>query len=222
MSGIYWYISRQKIEVLKADRTSDRTSWLKEGALKLKSPFVEAGVTIQPEHSFFHDVERIGNSLLADINTHTFPDLPPNRAIPFFSFSGHAHRAVDHGAYWVITYEKASALLLAGALSNAIGAPSKDTGQISASIDPIGAIRQAFGESDGAADAANKDVGAKCSYVWQAIAGPVSDAWDALPRVEGIAAYGGAFPCAEEQFRRAGFPGIETIVIGSPIYVRQI
>jgi hypothetical protein len=224
MSGIYWYVSRQKVEALKESYAKQRGSWLRELSLKLKVPFVEAGAKITPseQQALFDDIEKIADNLFSGLEVPSLTRLQPDESVAFFSFSGHAHRAVDRGAYWIVMAEGKKALLLAGSVSNAIGAPSEDKKEISPSIDPIGAVRRAFGEETQSLAAITREIGTDCSYVWQVVARPVRNVWDSLPRVEGIAAFGGIFQGSRAQFNRAGFPKLSNIVIGSPVYVRQI
>jgi hypothetical protein len=98
--------------------------------------------------------------------------------------------AIDSGAYWIALFEDKTALLLAGSISNAVGASSMGPHDaISPSADPIGTVELAFGEGRSAEDKVN--VGCKCAYIWQTIVEPVLADWHGLPSVEGIAVYGG-------------------------------
>ncbi len=217
MTGINWYISRQKVEALRQSYGASKLYWLKELSIKLKSPFAEASASVRPDQSLHDDIEKIRSKLIAESNISSFPNLSDES--PFFSFTGRAHRAVDRGAYWIILFADSAALLLGGSASNAIGTPTKETCDISPSLNPIGSVQVAF--ADERSPEQVESISSSCSYVWQAIARPVRTEWQTLPLVEGVAVYGGTFPARRSQFRRAGFDSIERIVIGSPIYVRQ-
>jgi hypothetical protein len=222
MTGIYWYISRQKLEALKESYGTHRGSWLRELSVKLKAPFAEAGATIKLDEgqTLFKDIDGIADNLLRGAEAPAVGSLRAGEAAAFFTFHGCAHRAVERGAYWVVMAEGDKALLLAGSASNAIGAPTTDSQEISPTIDPIAAVQRAFGE-EVHSSATTGDVGADCSYVWQAIANPVRKVWEGLPRVQGIATFGGMFLASKGQLRRAGFSTLSYIVIGSPLYIRQ-
>jgi hypothetical protein len=113
-----------------------------------------------------------------------------------------------------------TALLLVGSSSNAIGTPPKEVPKISPSMDPIGAVNSAFASQT--AFSGEAFVSTSCSYTWTAIAEPVRAVWNQLPRVEGIAVYGGSVPCDAAQMRNSGFDRVQQIVVGSPLFVRQL
>jgi hypothetical protein len=221
MTGIYWYVSRTKVDALaQAYGSSPGFRWLKNVSFKLKIPFAEAGAALNLDKSLYQNVERIAGNLMAAPETASFPHLSEDRPTPFFSFAGPAHRTVDAGAYWVALFDGTTALLLAGSVSNAIGAPSKDSQDaISPSVDPIGAVQKAFAHDRSTEE--SESVSRRCNYIWQSIVEPVRANWQALPRVDGIAVFGGVFPVDMAQFGDGGFAMINKIVIGSPVYIRQ-
>jgi hypothetical protein len=187
MNGIYWYVSRQKVEALKQAPPAR----LKEVALKIKAPFVGAGASIELQDSVFRNVEKIRSQLLQGSLAPSFPDLP-NSGTSFFAFAGRAQRAVDTGTFWIAMRAEAAALLLAGSVANAIGGPKTDDQHRSATADPIGAIRRAFDES--VPSDSPLGVAEACSYVWTTVAERAGNAWDLLPWAEGIAVYGQTYP----------------------------
>ena len=215
MTGIYWYVSRQKVDALLPEFGPRGFSLFKELSLTLKAPFAEAKTSVNTDRSLFLHVGNIENGLKsAGVTT----DVSDAGSKPFFSFRGRAHRAVDSGAYFIVLAQNSTALLLAGSPTNAVGAPPKQSDDISPSADPLGAVRRSFGELS---DREGSQLGEMCSYIWDVLAGPVSQSWDALPEVEGIAVYGARFPPAKGQFSGAKFSDIDRIVIGTPIFVRQ-
>src|SRR5262249_37897821 len=158
---------------------------LRDISLKLKSPFAEAGATLNLDQSNYHDVNRIAANLMKAPETASFPRLSADHPAPFFSFAGLARRSIDSGVYWVALFEDRVALLLAGSISKAVGASSRQPGDvISATAEPIRTVELAFDESSSAED--NVSVGYKCAYIWQTIVEPVRTDWRTLPAVEGI------------------------------------
>jgi hypothetical protein len=217
VAGMFWYVSRSKIEALRDDYGSPGPRRLKDISLKLKSPFAEAGATLDLDRSIYRDVEQIAANLIKAPETESFPRLSADHPTPFFSFVGPARRSIDSGAYWIALFKDKTALLLAGSISNAVGASTrKSDDAISPSADPIGTIEVAFGEGRSAEDKVS--VGSMCAYIWQTIVEPVRADWHTLPAVEGMAVYGGMFS-AEMNLEDVG--EINKIVIGTPVYVRQ-
>jgi hypothetical protein len=216
VNGIYWYASHQKIEALQPQFGKRGFDWLKELSLTLKSPFAEAKATVSTSRAFYKNILDVEEKLRTSGLVAKFPDVQDKI---FFSFRMRAHRTVEHGAYFIVGTQANVALLLTGSPNNAIGAPVKESDLISPSADPLGAIRRAFSELS---QEESKSVSRDCSYMWAAIARPIREAWSSLPEVEGIAVYGGRFPAAASQLRRANFADIETIIVASPIFVRQI
>ena len=216
MTEMYWYVSRQKVDSLAPQLKAPRLDWLKELSLTLKSPFAEAKVAVGPNSTSFGALRRVEAGLKKSQLVAEFPNLDHK---VFFSFRLKAHRAVQGGAYFVVAAGDGVAVLLAGSLSNAIGMPPKESDAISPSVDPLGCIRRAFAELS---QEESKHVGNDCGYVWASLAGPMSQICESLPEVEGIAVYGAAFAPPVAWFRQANFDGIDSMVVGSPIFVRQI
>jgi hypothetical protein len=220
MTGIYWYISRGKVEALRDADASFSLDWLKDLSFKLKSPFAEASAALRLDQSLYRTVDRLADNLMKAPETAFFSNLSDAGGVTFFSFAGSAQRHIDAEAYWIALRADETALLLAGSISNAIGGPPKiSQNTISPSVDPIGAVKLAFKETRSLEE--SQTVGATCSYVWQTIFDPVREAWNTLPQVEGIAVYAGMFPASIARSSDDSSGAIQKIVVGSPIYVRQ-
>jgi hypothetical protein len=216
MNDIYWYISKDKLEALQKYNKS-RVNWLKELSFTVKSPFAEANTAIRLDQTLFKQTEQIEQKLYEDGLVKDYTKI--NEASVFFSFDGYAQRAIEQGAYWIAMLSSETALLLAGSVTNVIGGPTTNTREISPSVDPLGAISSAFQGNEELYE--NWALAERCSYLWQAIARPVRQSWTNLPYVEGIGIYAGNFTASKAQMNRAGFKGIVSIVVGSPIFVRQ-
>jgi hypothetical protein len=92
MAGILWYVSRSKVDALRDDYKSLGPRRLRDISLKLKSPFAEAGATLNLDQSIYHDVNRIAANLMKAPETTSFPRLSADHPAPFFSFAGLARR----------------------------------------------------------------------------------------------------------------------------------
>jgi hypothetical protein len=141
MTGIYWYISRQKVDALRDAYASSGFDWLKDLSFKLKSPFAEASAALRLDQSLYRTVDKLANNLLKAPETGSFPNLSEVGRVTFFSFAGSAQRCIEADAYWIALLADETALLLAGSVSNAIGGPAKiSENAISPSADPMGAV----------------------------------------------------------------------------------
>lgn len=218
MDGVYWYVSRQKVEALRDRYGKPWMSFLKEISFKLKTPFAEANASIAVDETVFRDVERIEKNLEASGRVQCFPEVGVTDPVVFFSFAGPAHRTIDQEAYWIAMLSHSTALLLVGSATNAIGAPAKNDNRFSPTADPITAAMHAFRENQSAEIARSISFG--LTYAWAEIAEPVGRSWNDLPQVQGIAVYAGKFP-SDRTMLREPFENIVSIVVGSPIFVRQ-
>lgn len=218
MRGIYWYVSRQKVDALMQAFGPAGFNLFKELSLTLKAPFLgEAKASLNPDRSLIQNVENIENGIKT---AGALSDLSDAGSKTFFYFRGRAHRAVEQGAYFIVLSQDRTALLLAGSPANAIGAPPKQSEEISPSVDPLGSINRAFKDQLKDSEQA-RDLSNGCAYMWVMLASPVRDDWASIPEVEGIAVFGAAFPSIGH-FRRLNFAELDRIVIGSPIFVRQL
>jgi hypothetical protein len=212
--GMYWYVSRQKVDALLPQFGPRGFNLFKELSLTLKAPFVEAKTSVNPDRSVFLNVEKVENGMKS---AGAASDLAEAGSKSFFSFRGRAYRAIETGAYFIVLRQGRVALILAGSPSNAVGAPPKQSDNISPSADPIGAVTRIF---DHPSDA--KDLSGACTHMWATMARPVRENWGALPEVEGIAVFGAALPADINQLWPANFADIDRVVVGTPIFVRQL
>jgi hypothetical protein len=206
----YWYISADKVNMLAGPASVWRTL-----SLKLKWKFLELETTANFDADLLRRVEKIRDRLENDNEVVPFENLDAGGAGAIFSFSGEASRTFTDEAFWVATSRANSALLLVGAPGNATGVKSDDKTFISPSKDPLRAVKAVV--AGGGFD----DIGSSLSYSWHEVirTGQSGDAH--LPMVDGLAVFAGSFKADKAQMRRVGKSEIDTIVLGSPIYVRQ-
>jgi len=214
MSGIYWYVSREKLDALQLEFGSGGP--FKELSVKLKAPFIEAKTDVNLDKSLFSDAVKIGNAFRQSATAASA--LSNAGSKPFFWFTGRAYKAVESGVYYVVLKEDPFALILAGSPTNTIGARPQSTSEVSASADPVGRIGKLFEQQR--PDMIGEDIRFSCTYVWATLARKVGDNWGALPKVEGLAVYGAAFPAHRGHLD--GFETIDQLIIGSPIFVQQL
>src|SRR5436190_20933851 len=119
---MFWYISQEKLDVLNLMKEK-KSFWPKKIELTLKEPFTSSEIklgsdTVSKLAERLQDVEKIYESeaILS------FEQLSGNVLPQLCKFSGVASRLVDQNAFWVALQSNATALLLVGSATNAIGA----------------------------------------------------------------------------------------------------
>ncbi|MCX5538107.1 hypothetical protein M3A49_01105 [Paraburkholderia sp. CNPSo 3076] len=212
----YWYISDAKLEILR--QTLPRT-WSQDLIIKLKfkSPWFEAEVGHRDVKAAVANTKIIYETLLKSGDLLDFSALSEFDSPQFFSFRGHASRMISNEGYWIALHRESSALLLGGSAKHAIGASGTPEGSISPSINPLGAATSLSTQESA------ESISEKISYVWQEVyrTGGAS-APGVVPQVEGVALFAGRFPASKRQLRRAGKLPISNVVVGTPIFVKQV
>ena len=211
----YWYISGAKLDTLK--HTVPLT-WRQELLVKLKfkTPWLDAEVDHRQIDTAVANIGLIEKALRDEAQPPDFSLLGKGVAPNLIRFRGHAGRMTTQDGYWVVLHHASVGLLLAGSVKHAIGADATPKGSLSPSINPIGAAAEL------ASVEKSESVAENVSYVWQEVARHSGLAEQkAAPTVEGLAVFAGTLPASRKQIRRAGV-SLETIVVASPIYIRQV
>jgi len=108
---------------------------------------------------------------------------------------------------------------LAGSASYAIGGNGNIPANISPSADPVLSFLHASMNKDSKKDSNSSE---NLSYVWQELMRePLCKEID-LPCVEGIAVFAATIPASKAQMRRVQRTNINTIVIGTPLFIKQV
>ena len=223
MSGqVYWYISKAKLDVLKesAPRFFEGVSV----KLGFKLPFVSGSLSGSDRSTLIKDLERVVAKLGSDGHLKNYGEIAPDEAPVMVRFSGPAVRQADDDCFWVASESETTAILLAGSPGYAIGSPAGGAAapHISPSADPVGAIKAAFENVSGVPPVPGMSLSSRLSYVWQAIMCDALESGLTLPRVEGVAIFASSLSADRGQLRRVGRERIRRLVIGTPLYVRQI
>jgi hypothetical protein len=210
---MYWYVSRTKVEALAHAKRGRGP--LRSVGLKVKAPvLVEASAELAFDEDLRRDLQRVRKRLDRDPDVRPFDALGEDPG-PVFSFEGRAARALAHNAYLLAFASGATALILVGSRWHVMGEVRDVPGVTGSSMgDPLGAILEAF--TDTAPDA---DSLSGLSFAWQAIMREAIPG-AVIPKVHGLALFGGSFPVDRRHTRRAD-GNVTRIVVGSPIYVEQ-
>jgi len=220
MSGAYWYISKAKLDLLK-----QATPRLLEGLsvnLEFKLPFVSGHLAGTDQPTLIRDLERVVKKLESKGEIKSYSELGEGEAPVMVRFEGPAVRAVDSLTFWVATRSAESTLLLAGSAGYAIGQPPGGTGaNISPSADPLGAVQAAFKRGSEEPSSPGMSLSSRLGYVWEEVMRDSLQSGATLPKAEGIAIFASSIPLPSG-LQLAGCEGIRQMVVGTPLYVRQI
>ncbi|HEV2380127.1 MAG TPA: hypothetical protein VG206_10075 [Terriglobia bacterium] len=221
MGGAYWYVSKAKLDHLK-----EATPGFFEGVsvkLEFKIPFVSGSLSGTDQSTLIRDLERVVKKLEHEQKIKSYSDLTDNEAPVMIRFEGPAVRLIDQESFWVASETGDIALLLAGSAGYAIGQPTGVARtNISPSADPVGAITAVFEHVGSVSPILGTSLSFRLSYVWQEIMRDSLESGATLPKAEGIAIFASSIPADRSQMRRVGRERTRRIVIGTPIYVRQI
>jgi len=210
MADTYWYISADKVGMLKGGKA--KSTW-KQLSLKLKLSLLEVETEVGFNPSLLRELNELKKELSRDHSIVPFQDLQSGAEGGFFSFEGEATRLRTAEALWIAVESVNSALLLVGAPRNAAGESQLKEGFISPSLDPVGAVKD-YGEGK-----QRSTLVAALSFTWHSVMRDAISGGAHFPRIEGLAVFAGSFLLPQKFPDR---PQIETIVLGSPIYVRQV
>lgn len=209
MVEIYWYISRPKVEFLKGRGWS-----LDEISVGLKALWFEAGAKLHADAGLVRDLEKVKRALESRHQIPEFRSISPGNAPDIFSFKGEAARMISQGGFWAAMATGDSALLLAGSAANVIGGGTAEGG-FPFTNDPVGAVRTLL-------EGSPQDQW-MLSKAWQTVMeGPFKAQSLARPRVEGLGLFAGMFTVDKSETAGTSFPDVRRIVVGSPLYIKQV
>jgi hypothetical protein len=209
---MYWYISEPKLQLLKS-RSLGLT--LRDLVIRLGFPGVGgAEASLHFTHELQRDVQHVERSARVAPDIRPFEDLPDDASPDKFWFDCTAARLIDSEAFWVAGRKGSSALLLVGSSANALGGSLREDGRISPTADPLGACRAVF---EGSERASPVESSFALRYVWGQVMATIPEGTLAMPRVEGLAVFGGTF-----RFEGTDPSLPQRLVLGSPVYVKQV
>ncbi len=117
-------------------------------------------------------------------------------------------------ALWIATYKQNSALLLVGAPRNLAGQSQLKEGVFSPSLNPVWSVK-ALAEG-------KQPLVSALTYAWRRVMEDAISTGVHFPKIEGLAVFAGLFPSNGPLLKDITGWDIDTIVLGSPIYVRQV
>ncbi|MFE9658912.1 DUF7019 family protein [Streptomyces sp. NPDC005955] len=218
--SFFWYVSRSKLELLTEQYDKSVLDSFRGLALKFKTPVAEAELRFtNAGPGLVSEVRRVEKRIVQDTAPLDFECLSTEEAQlpPFFLFDTPAARLVEERGFWVAGHVGGAALVLVGAARHATGAFSSPSA-LSPSVDPLRAITE---KAEGDSARVGADLGGASSYAWQAIMRTNGQNKIPLPTVRGIAVTVAVVEAQRQQIRRAGIPGIQRLVIGTPLHIEQ-
>jgi len=215
MAGIYWYISRAKLDLLKQAEASSLSTVSAQS--EFRAPF-DYGSSVGTQTSgLVKDLKRVVKALEAQQTIKNFESLADEETPVLIRFEGAAMRRIERQEFWLAMEIDGYALLLAGSAAYAIGQPAKSKGGPSASVDPVRAITAAFAKG-----APSRNLSLTLSKAWREVVRDAVSSEGTLPRVEGLAIFARSVKADRETMNRADRSRVKRIVVGTPLYVRQI
>jgi hypothetical protein len=217
MPEIYIYISDAKVQLLSEQNPA---FWSKVTAkIDFKLLFLSGGLSGTTDTRTLPELRRILPLLHREYEIPVFTNIDSNNVPVFFSFQGPAVRTIDDDQFWLAMESDRTALLLAGSASHALG-DNVMTGsdRISPSADPVGSFRRAAMKND---RNTGKELESNLSYMWQELMKESIRGGISLPHVEGIAVFGAKLKTAKGQMRRVNRVSLGSLIIGTPLYVKQ-
>lgn len=217
MPEIYIYISKAKVEQL----IDQKPSFLSNVTAKLdfKFPFISGGLSGKTESRILKELKRLLPLLHREYHMPNFSNIDTTTSPVFFTFHGPAVRTIEEGQFWLAMEDDQVALLLAGSASNALGNATAKSDRISPSADPVGSFCRAAKNSDAIT---HQGLSSDLSYVWQELMADSIMSKATLPYVEGIAIFAARLQAAKGQMRRVNRASIRSLVIGTPLFVKQV
>jgi hypothetical protein len=178
--------------------------------LNFKTPWfdVEGG---KSETNALKNLPRVMKKIEKDGTLKTFEEIE-NEAPLFFSFQGAGIKLVEDDAVLVAIVGQRQALLLTGATANLVGA-KQETLKLQTSNTLIKSLKSAWSEQEGiASGTANQIV---LELLKQA-SGHV------FPTIKGVATFTSKLKTEASAFKKIKRPEIESIIVGSPLYIEQV
>jgi hypothetical protein len=219
---MYLYISEAKVQQLANELAAVPVDL--KGKLSVNIGFLQGAIEGKAREGLLTNLERVIKELRHHEDIISFDDIA-NKAPTLLSFKGGMRRLVQDGAFWMALRGSRNALLLAGSAGYALGRPVPPSVTISPSVDPVNAIREAFGadsKSGEGMQAGQLSLSSRLSYAWQTVYDASGPEEGVLPNVEGIALFARSVQADKEQIQAIGREPLESLIIGTPIYVKQV
>jgi hypothetical protein len=214
--GSYAYVSKQKVSQLADEQRTFPSGVISKLALKLS--FVSRWLSGRSNSSMLSDLKRLVPKLQSEFDIRGVENAVESKTSPVFvSFEGSAARHTADGVFLLALESPRVALLLAGSASNAIGSGNANA-EISPSADPVRSVLRVCGKDE----SEDVDASSELSYVWRSLMQSSIDSGATLPRVEGIAVLTARLPASHGQMERVDRGRIKSLVVGTPLYVRQV
>jgi hypothetical protein len=222
----FWYISKAKVESLASQQETvlERLRATLSALVKaeLKVPVGSIGVELKsnnPEPSLIKLLERVENKLKAENLVRTAKDASTGGVPLFFEFGGPAARLIREGQFWAATVDGNTGVLLGGSAVHCIGGAVPEKPPLSPSINPIASMDALL---ENRAELGQED---RVSFTWAKVvqdsmqSGSLQD----LPLGRGVAIFAARFAPVPWQIKRSGYQRrINSIIVGSPLYVEQV
>ena len=217
---VYLYLSTAKLDQLIEQESTFFANI--SAKIDFTLPFVSGGLSGTKNISKnIAKLERIEKQLRRKYSIPSFDEIPSGSSPVFIYFKGRAVRTVRNKEFWLAVDHPHTALLLAGSASFAMGNKIDNRDAFSPSADPVGAFVRACNCKESNKKLLDQSVSGSVSYIWLTLLEDSLRSHASLPSVEGLAIFATTLP-ATGNFARVRRPHVEKVVVGTPLFVRQI
>lgn len=219
--NLYWYVSRAKLDLLAQQAPGFFTGV--KAKIGFKLPLLSGSLEGTEPSRTAEDLERVVKRLKSQNDILAFSNLAESDSPTLFSFEGPAVRQISDGVFWLAMERNICGLLLAGSAASAIGSPIKSDATFSPSADPLAAIKAVFNDTDpnsSSSSGTSMSLSGSLSHAWSVLMANASEG--TLPRATGLALFARRVNADRAQMRFIQKNYITHLVIGSPIFIRQV
>jgi hypothetical protein len=224
----FWYLSKAKLDALATDVFPWTERFGAKVNLGVEAIGVEAALAPKSagddtETQVRRKLRKVEKSLRRRGSVREVNELE-GRPATFFRYHGPSIAIVqpDLRGFFLATVIDQTAILLCGWAGHAVGAETESADVISPSAAPIQTMVALAEREGGPGDA---DASFALSYSWAMLfaRGLQMSPTSSWPLTTGIALYAGQTKPDADQIERSTYDGtVDTVVVGSPIYVEQI
>jgi hypothetical protein len=238
---VYWYISKTKVDSLKDAPLSLFEGITAKFNFALR-PFLSGSISKKSIPDLKRDLAHVDSALRSAYSIKQYYELSESDAPVWFAFRGPAARYLTGESFWIGMHHSDIGLAMGGSAQFVMGASARmNKGHFMTSIDPVTALSDTL-QQRSSRPAKQCAVGAdRLAFAWGSIMSGTCYG-GTLPQVEGLAIFARTFLIEDDnsaRIKRAAHaeivrkqpsitklkfepPKIRRLIVGTPLYVRQV
>ncbi|EAY28826.1 DUF7019 family protein [Microscilla marina] len=210
--NFYWYISSQEVDMLHQNLAKN---WWDSFPLKLnlKTPWFDLeGNNTDASAQTLKNLPKVIRKIEKKGDLKAFEEIGQEAPL-FFGFQGAGVKLIEDDTVLVAVARQHQVLLLTGATAHLVGGKVESLKLQSSSNTLVKSLKIAWNEPGGIAN----------GTVNQIVVELLRQASDhVFPVVKGIATFTSKLKTDESAFKKLKRPEIESIIVGSPLYIEQV